>query len=277
MRWKSTSRACVPNLLTLRSFAPVRQQPWERLPGFVHEAEQPNPAKPVLDALRDFAHGGLHDVLKNRGVAMPQWADNLAAFLQRDDVNTAIGMTDGLPPTKAGAIIKRPSGAADLASPAPAAPQATPPWLTPSNVPLLPPPEPRLALPPPQTPQYVVRGGLSAPVDLQRNATELLEEGHPGKYGISAAMDPNGMLEPGPIAAGADITRHKQLTYSTAPELVGIGYTTIPTPLGGRPLHASILLKPGETTLSPEEAKLLSELLQQNRMLNPNYVKPPKK
>jgi len=90
-------------------------------------------------------------------------------------------------------------------------------------------------------------------------------------------MDPNGILEPGPIAAGADLTRHKQLTYNRAPVLEGKGYRTIPTPLEGRPLHASILLKPGETTLSNEEAAMLSELLQYYRMLNPNYVKPPKK
>jgi hypothetical protein len=189
----------------------------------------------------------------------------------------SVGMFGG-PPTKPVPVIKPPSTVADVVSHAPAVQPptpATPPWLQPSNVPLLPPPPPRLALPPPRPPQYVVRGGLSAPETLRRNASELIEEGHPGSYGISSAMDPNSKLEPGAVAAGANI-QHPNLTYSTWPELNDIGYKTIPTPLPGRPLHASILLKPGETMLSPEEAKALSDLLQQNLVPNPNYVKPVK-
>jgi hypothetical protein len=147
-----------------------------------------------------------------------------------------------------------------------------------------PPPRPQLALPAPPTyplltgpkpPQYVVRGGLSAPEFLQRNAEELIKEGHPGLYGISAAMDPNSMLDPGPIALGAKIP-HPRLTWTTWPELDALGYKTIPTPYDDRTLHASILLKPGETTLSIPEADKLSALLQKNIMDNPGYVKPPK-
>jgi hypothetical protein len=92
----------------------------------------------------------------------------------------------------------------------------------------------------------------------------------------SARNQGNRKLQPGEIAAGADLIDHRKLSYSTAPELEAIGYKTIPTPLAGRPLHASILLKPCETTLSPEEAKALSDLLQQNLIQNPNYVKPVK-
>jgi hypothetical protein len=124
-------------------------------------------------------------------------------------------------------------------------------------------------------PHWVVRGGLSEPRNLQDNVSELLKEGHPGSYGISSAMDPNGVFSPEAIAVINNL-KNRQLTYNTAPVLNGKGYESIPTPLPGQPLHASILLKPGETTLSPEEAELLSKLLQQNRTLNPNFVKPVK-
>lgn len=123
---------------------------------------------------------------------------------------------------------------------------------------------------PPQ-PQFVVRGGLSLPGDLQKNASELIRERLPGRYGISAAMDPNSLMGPEEIAAVSDFP-NRQITYTTAPELQALGYRTIPTPYGDKTLHASILLRPGDTMLSEEEASKLSALLGLNRMNNPNFV-----
>jgi hypothetical protein len=127
----------------------------------------------------------------------------------------------------------------------------------------------------PKQPQYVVRGGLSEPKFLQDNAGELIKEGHPGLYGISSWMDPNSRLTPEPIAIASDIP-HRQLTYTFWPDLDALGYKTIPTPYDDKLLHASILLKPGETTLSEPDAKKISALLKQNLIPNPNFVKPPK-
>jgi hypothetical protein len=133
------------DLLEGPSFASLRQK---QLPGFVHEAEKPNPAKPVADVLRDFVHGGLHGVLKNRGVGMPKWMDELAGFLQRDDVNTAMGVVGGPPSSKLSPIIKRPS-----------------------DVPLLPAPERRLALPPPRPAQAAIGSDTArSPPDLAGSA-----------------------------------------------------------------------------------------------------------
>ena len=125
-------------------------------------------------------------------------------------------------------------------------------------------------------PQYVVRGGLAEPKNLQGNVSELIPEGHPGLYGISTGMDPNSRLDPGQIAIGADI-RNRQLSYTIAPELEALGYGTIPTPiLPKQPLHSSTLLRPGETSLSDVEAAKLNALFSQHRMLNPNFKPEPK-
>ena len=81
-------------------------------------------------------------------------------------------------------------------------------------------------------------------------------------------------MSPGQLAI-AEKLPHRQITYTTAPELQAIGHRVIPTPYGDRMLHASSLLRPGETALTNEEAENLSSLLGLNRMDNPNFV--PKK
>jgi len=115
---------------------------------------------------------------------------------------------------------------------------------------------------------------MSKANDLQTGVSELIEEGFPGQYGISAAMDPNAGMTPGELAIAANLP-NRQITYTTAPELQAIGHRVIPAPYGDRMLHASILLRPGETALTNEEAERLSNLLGLNRMENPNFV--PKK
>jgi hypothetical protein len=45
-----------------------------------------------FEAARNFARGGLSEVMKGEGVRMPEWSNRLSDFFQRDAVNTAVGM-----------------------------------------------------------------------------------------------------------------------------------------------------------------------------------------
>ena len=60
-----------------------------------HQAETPNPARPYIDAGRQFLHGGISEVLTNRGVALPEWSNRLAGALNSDAANTALGTMMG--------------------------------------------------------------------------------------------------------------------------------------------------------------------------------------
>ena len=59
-----------------------------------HQAEQPNPAEPYLKGARDFAKGGVSDVLRGAGVQMPQASNAVGDLLKSDAANTAIGMVN---------------------------------------------------------------------------------------------------------------------------------------------------------------------------------------
>jgi hypothetical protein len=116
--------------------------------------------------------------------------------------------------------------------------------------------------------QYVVRGGISSSTTLQRGVDELTPLGLPGQYGISSSTGVN--MSVNQIAAIANYP-HENLTYTTTQELSGIGYQVQPTPTRN-PLHASILLPPGQSSLTNEQAATLSGLFAPNRVLNPNYA-----
>ena len=59
-----------------------------------HQPEQPNPAEPYLKGIRDFAAGGVSDVLRGAGVQMPQASNAVGDLLKSDAANTAIGMVN---------------------------------------------------------------------------------------------------------------------------------------------------------------------------------------
>jgi hypothetical protein len=59
-----------------------------------HQAEQPNPAEPYLKGAKDFARGGVSDVMRGAGVQMPQTSNAVGDLLKSDAANTAIGMVN---------------------------------------------------------------------------------------------------------------------------------------------------------------------------------------
>jgi hypothetical protein len=59
-----------------------------------HQAELPNPAEPYLKGAKDFARGGVSDVLRGSGVQMPQASNAIGDLLKSDAANTAIGMVN---------------------------------------------------------------------------------------------------------------------------------------------------------------------------------------
>ena len=116
-------------------------------------------------------------------------------------------------------------------------------------------------------PQYVVRGGLWSPRSLQDNTKELTEVGLPGQYGMSSTSAPNMSVDQ--LAAVARYP-NAQLSYTIVPELNGLGYRVEPTPRPlTNPLHASILLPPGEPELTDAQAATLSALFGQHIIPNP--------
>jgi hypothetical protein len=72
-------------------------QPWNTLgfsdPGMTHEAEQPNPVPGIIKPMRDYLHGGLPELLQNRGVQLPDWVNQVNDFLHNENLNTAVGVS----------------------------------------------------------------------------------------------------------------------------------------------------------------------------------------
>jgi hypothetical protein len=119
-------------------------------------------------------------------------------------------------------------------------------------------------------PQYVVRGGRSEPRPLQNNVSELTKLGLAGEHGMSSSSAPD--LNVDQIAAVARYP-NSEISYTILPELLALGYRLVPTGNGRNPLHASILLRPGESELTDEQAAALSALFAQHRLPNP-YIMP---
>jgi hypothetical protein len=57
-----------------------------------HEAARPNPAAPYLRDAKNFATGGVSEVLKKRGVELPDWINSVGNILQNPDNQAAMGM-----------------------------------------------------------------------------------------------------------------------------------------------------------------------------------------
>jgi hypothetical protein len=72
------------------------QEGAQAVQSLTHKQLQPNTAAPFLRDAAAFARGGLHDVLKQRGVPMPAWLDQGAAVFNNPDLNEALGITMGL-------------------------------------------------------------------------------------------------------------------------------------------------------------------------------------
>lgn len=114
------------------------------------------------------------------------------------------------------------------------------------------------------TPQYVVRGGISEPANLQARVDNLAPLGYPNSYGISASSAPN--MTVNRIAAIAHYP-NRQISYTTNWALGAKGYPVQPTPTDNL-LHASIITPP---SLTDEQAAAMSALFAPNRRPNPVY------
>lgn len=115
------------------------------------------------------------------------------------------------------------------------------------------------------TPQYVVRGGISEPANLQARVGDLAPLGYPNTYGISASSAPNMTVDQ--IATVAHYP-NRQISYTTNWALGAKGYPVQPTPYDKYPLHASIITPP---SLTDEQAAAMSVLFAPNRRPNPVY------
>jgi hypothetical protein len=75
---------------------PVDHDPFSPSPAdtasMTHQAEQPNPARPIIDAARAFAGGGLQGVANTQGVSTPEWSQRLGAVLSSPEANAALGV-----------------------------------------------------------------------------------------------------------------------------------------------------------------------------------------
>jgi hypothetical protein len=124
-------------------------------------------------------------------------------------------------------------------------------------------------------PQYVIRGGISAPRSLQDNTANLAPLRMPNEYGMSSSTAPPPM-KPEDILAVPKYPGNRQYSYTILPELTALGYRLEPTPTRDNPLHSSILLAPGQTQLTEAQAKALSAIFRRkpNPYFDPSYVRP---
>ncbi|MBN9087822.1 MAG: hypothetical protein J0J01_13005 [Reyranella sp.] len=121
-----------------------------------------------------------------------------------------------------------------------------------------------------QTDQIVVRGGVSEPLTLQRGVDELSPIGLPGKYGLPASSKP-GLSAVEIAQAAGGYPQYRKISSTDLPSIQSLGYTVVPTPTRSNPVHVSILLPAGQTTLSGDQAGALSALFARNIETNPGY------
>src|SRR5215467_5121469 len=60
-----------------------------------HWAPQPNPAQPIVDAVAQYLHGGVPEVLQSHGYQMPDWVNSINSVLHSQSFNDAAGMMPG--------------------------------------------------------------------------------------------------------------------------------------------------------------------------------------
>lgn len=107
-------------------------------------------------------------------------------------------------------------------------------------------------------PQYVVRGGISEAKTLQTNIDELSDYGMPGRYGISSNSLPPPASADDIAMAAPNLSGRKMISQTTDQQLSALGFQIKQT--GPNPMHYSILLPPGQTSLTREQAEALSDL-----------------
>lgn len=75
---------------------PVDHDPFNPSPADVasmtHYPAAPNPARPIIDAVKAFAGGGLQGVANEQGVNTPEWSQRLGAVLSSPEANAALGV-----------------------------------------------------------------------------------------------------------------------------------------------------------------------------------------
>ena len=82
--------------------ASMTHRPEQRPEPYMH------PNVPVASGyVRDYLHGGVPEVLQNRGIALPDWVNRTNEFLHRDDVNTALGV---MTPLKGAGMLPKVAG-----------------------------------------------------------------------------------------------------------------------------------------------------------------------
>jgi hypothetical protein len=96
-----------------------------------HQAEEPNPAQPYLNDVRNFAGGGISGVLQGRGVELPGWMNSLNDVLHDPDVNLAMGMAGRYTMTPAALAARAKGGASGAGA---RATQAKSIWGNPDNM-----------------------------------------------------------------------------------------------------------------------------------------------
>jgi len=80
------------------SLEPVDHDPFPGQPSpsdvqsMTHQAIGPNPAKPILDALRAFMTGGLQGMANVQGMNTPEWSQRLGSILTSPEANAALGV-----------------------------------------------------------------------------------------------------------------------------------------------------------------------------------------
>jgi hypothetical protein len=75
---------------------PVDHDPFNPSPADVasmtHYPAGPNPAKPIIDAVKAFASGGLQGVANVQGMSTPAWSRRLGSILTSPEANAALGI-----------------------------------------------------------------------------------------------------------------------------------------------------------------------------------------
>jgi hypothetical protein len=85
----------VPSTSSLTSeLTPEQQQQ------MTHQAPGPDVTAPFKQTVAAFLKGGIGQVLKDKGIELPKGFAEVHDFLQREDVNTALGMASPLKPAK---------------------------------------------------------------------------------------------------------------------------------------------------------------------------------
>jgi RHS repeat-associated protein len=113
-----------------------------------------------------------------------------------------------------------------------------------------------------QSPQYVVRGGVTTPESLIRGTSSFSYNGS-AMSGFSVVTAPNMSVDQ--LASAAQFP-NSQISYTTTAQLATVGAPVVPTPTGNNQLHATVNVP---NPLDPKQASAISAVFKQK----PNPVK----